>query len=147
MANLKKFRILYRVQMVYTWWQKVKCSTNLGQDFGQSSKSSRLEKGNQTCLVGTLEPPPLPPPRPHPRPHPHRCHLRIPVCGSEDIPQGMSATFGKLPFPVDTWAAKPGVSKYFLTHMHSDHTQGLCDGWSAGTLRYYCLRAVCDDRS
>ena len=35
---------------------------------------------------------------------------------------------------VDHFAPRPGVSLFFLSHMHTDHLTGLHDGWSAGTL-------------
>jgi DNA cross-link repair 1B protein len=47
----------------------------------------------------------------------------------------------RAPFVVDYWGALPSIRLYFLSHMHADHTQGLCDGWNHGLI--YCSPISC----
>jgi hypothetical protein len=41
-----------------------------------------------------------------------------------------------LPILVDDFRHASGVSSYFLTHLHADHTRGLCKNWNNGFI--YC---------
>jgi DNA cross-link repair 1B protein len=41
-----------------------------------------------------------------------------------------------LPILVDDFRHVNGVSSYFLTHLHADHTRGICKNWSNGVI--YC---------
>ena len=41
-----------------------------------------------------------------------------------------------LPILVDDFKHASGVSSYFLTHLHADHTRGLCKNWNNGFI--YC---------
>ena len=41
-----------------------------------------------------------------------------------------------LPILVDDFRHANGVSTYFLTHLHADHTRGICKNWSNGII--YC---------
>ncbi|CAI0550210.1 unnamed protein product, partial [Linum tenue] len=53
---------------------------------------------------------------------------RKPVTGIKGMENGLIS--------VDRWTA--GSQVYFLTHLHSDHTQGLTSGWARGPL--FCSR-------
>jgi DNA cross-link repair 1B protein len=39
-----------------------------------------------------------------------------------------------LPILVDDFRHENGVSSYFLTHLHADHTRGLCKNWNNGII-------------
>jgi DNA cross-link repair 1B protein len=41
-----------------------------------------------------------------------------------------------LPILVDDFRHANGVSSYFLTHLHADHTRGICKNWNNGII--YC---------
>ncbi len=41
-----------------------------------------------------------------------------------------------LPILVDDFRHENGISSYFLTHLHADHTRGLCKNWNNGII--YC---------
>src|SRR5690242_6268182 len=44
------------------------------------------------------------------------------------------------PIAIDTFRFFPGVYIYILTHMHTDHTEGLTPSWNLGTI--YCTHVT-----
>jgi Cft2 family RNA processing exonuclease len=61
---------------------------------------------------------------------PHRLHNYM-----YDIGDGPS-----LPILVDDFRHASGVSTYFLTHLHADHTRGISKNWNKGVI--YCSEAA-----